>query len=186
VDFTKIKEADIKPAALKRNTPDNQAKSLKPEHSTLFYARVLGKVVISSITKEFYMTLQNYVGDDLAGDGPYLLWSLLTHFHTSTITYQEQLKSQIHQRSLATDHNEDVEAYLLWLRHQLDVLLTTSGSAAASHNDLINPIFTQLLKTKSTRLRRIVEDLHLLYHGEEKTFTPVILVHELEKKCRAL
>jgi hypothetical protein len=57
VDFTKIKEADIKPAALKRNTPDNQAKSLKPEHSTLFYARVLGKVVISSITEELYMTL---------------------------------------------------------------------------------------------------------------------------------
>ena len=94
-EFTKIKESMIKPGAQQRCTPTNQAKSLKPDNEDLFYARILGKVVISSVTDEFYTTLQNYSGDDLANDGPMLLWLTLTHFHTNTITYQEQLKQQL-------------------------------------------------------------------------------------------
>jgi hypothetical protein len=185
-DFMKIKENVIKPFAKQRTSPGNQASSLKPEHQDLFYARILGKVVISSITDEFYTTLQNYAGDEMAGDGPLLLWLILTHFHTSTITYQEQLKQQIRTRSLATDHNEDVEAYLLWLRHHLYVLATTSGAGSTNHNDLMDPIFQQLLTTKSTHLRRLVEDKHLAYHSEEQAFTPASLVESLEKLCRAL
>jgi hypothetical protein len=46
----------IEPQATVRATPDNQAKSLKPEHTDLFYARILGKVVISSVTDDFYAT----------------------------------------------------------------------------------------------------------------------------------
>jgi hypothetical protein len=112
-EFTKIKESYIKPQARQRCTQENQAKSLKPEHTTLFYARILGKVVISSVTDEFYTILQNYAGDNLAGDGPFLLWLILPRFHTSTITYQEQLKTQVCSRSLVADHQEDVESYLL-------------------------------------------------------------------------
>jgi len=36
----------------------NQAYSLKPEHYELFYAKILGKVVISSVTNAFYTTLK--------------------------------------------------------------------------------------------------------------------------------
>jgi hypothetical protein len=185
-EFTKIKESYIKPQARQRCTQENQAKSLKPEHTTLFYARILGKVVISSVTDEFYTILQNYAGDNLAGDGPFLLWLILTHFHTSTITYQEQLKTQVRSRSLAADHQDDVENYLLWLRHHLDVLATISSSGISGHSDLIDPIFQQLLTTKSTRLRRLVEDWHLSYHSEEKEFTPKSLVEDADKKCKAL
>jgi hypothetical protein len=185
-EFTKIKESMIKPRALQRCTPVNQAKSLKPENADLFYARILGKVVIDSVTDEFYTTLQNYSGDDLANDGPLLLWLILTHFHTSTVTYQEQLKQQIRSRSLCNDHAEDVEAYLLWLRHHLDILQTTTMSVGDTHNDLLDPVFQQLLTTKSTRLRRLVEDWHLSYHSEEKQFTPTTLVEIAEKKCKAL
>jgi len=185
-EFTKIKESMIKPGAQQRCTPTNQVKSLKPDNEELFYARILGKVVISSVTDEFYTTLQNYSGDDLANDGPMLLWLILTHFHTSTITYQEQLKQQLRARSLCSDDAEDVEAYLLWLRHQLDILQTTSASPGDTHNDLLEPIFQQLLTTKSTRLRRLVEDWHLSYHSEEKSFSPASLVEITEKKCKAL
>jgi len=185
-EFTKIKESVIKPQAQQRCTQENQLKSLKPEHATLFYARILGKVVSSSVTDDFNTILQNYAGDDLASDGPLLLWSLLTHFHTSTITYQEQLKAQIRQRTLGQDHQDDPESYLLWLRHQLDVLSTISPTGISGHSDLIDPIFRQLLTTKSTRLRRIVEDWHLAYASEEKTYTPQSLVADCDKKCKAL
>jgi len=185
-EFTKIKEACVKPQAQMRCTSENHLKSLRPEHTTLFYARILGKVVTSSVTDDFNTVLQNYAGDELASDGPYLLWLLLTHFHTSTITYQEQLKTQIRQRTLTGDHQDDAESYLLWLRHQLDVLTTISPTGTAGHNDLMDPIFQQLLLTKSTRLRRIVEDWHLSYHSEERAFTPQSLVADCDRKCKAL
>jgi len=99
---------------------ENNNRSLKPEYPEVFYPRILGKVVINAITDEFYTTLQNYAGDDLASDGPFLLWLILSHFHSSTITYQEKLKHQVWQQSLTADHNDDIENYLIWLRHQLN------------------------------------------------------------------
>jgi len=139
-DFTRIKESTIKAKALDRCSSGNHDKSLKPEHTEFFYPRISGKVIVDSITDEFYTILQNYAGDDLAGDGPFLLWLLLTHFHTSTITYQEQIKHQIRTRSLTKDHNEDVEAYLLWLWHHLNILNTTTPSGIGTHLDLMDPI----------------------------------------------
>jgi hypothetical protein len=185
-DFTKIKEDTIKLQATSRWTPEEQLKSLHPEHSDLFYARILGKVVISSITDEFYTTLQNYAGDELASDGPLLLWLILTHFHTSTVTYHDSLKQQIRTRDLASDHQHDIESYLIWLRHQIDVLRSTSVSPHDTHADLLDPIFQQLLATKSSRFKRIVEDWHLEYHTEERNFTPTTLVDLADKKCKAL
>jgi hypothetical protein len=126
-DFTKIKEETVKQQATSRWTPE-ELKSLHPEHPELFYACILGKVVISSITDEFYTTLQNYAGDELASDDPLLLWLILTHFHTSTVTYHEGLKQQIRTRDLASDHQHDIESYLIRLRHQVDVLRSTSVS----------------------------------------------------------
>jgi hypothetical protein len=183
-DFTKIKEDMIKTQAKERWTTDNQAKSLKPTNSNLFYPRILGKVVIGSITDDFYTTIQNYTGDDLASDGPLLLWLILTHFHVSTVTYQEKLKQQIRSRTLSGDHKDDLESYLTWLRPTLDILNTTTQ--VHSHSDLITPIFNQLLTTKSARFHRIVEDWHLEYHSEEKEFTPLSLIEAADKKCKAL
>jgi hypothetical protein len=66
--------------------------------------RILGKVVIGSITDNFYTTLQNYAGDNLASNGPLVLWLILTHFHASTITYQEKIKQGIWTRWIESDH----------------------------------------------------------------------------------
>ena len=184
MDFTKIKESTIKAQAKIRWTADNQAKSLKPNHTDLFYPRILGKVVISSITDDFYTTLQNYAGDDLACDGSLLLWLILTHSHASTAMYQVKLKEKIRSRTISGDHKDDVESYLLWLRHTLDVLTTTTQGS--SHSDLMTPIFDQLLTVKSTPLRCIIEDWHLEYHSEEKDFTPTSLVQGTDRKCKAL
>jgi len=185
-NFTKIKEETVKQQATSRWTPEEQLKSLHPEHPELFNARILGKVVISSITDEFYTTLQNYAGDELASNGPLLLWLILTHFHTSTVTYHEGLKQQIRTRDLASDHQHDIESYLIWLRHQVDVLRSTSVSPQDTHADLLDPIFKQLLATKSSRFKRMVEDWHLEYHTEVRKFTPITLVDLADKKCKAL
>jgi len=112
-DFTKIKEDIISQQAINHWTTENQNRSLKPEYPEVFYPRILGKLVINCVTDEFYTTLQNYAGDDLASDGPLLLWLILTHFHSSMITYQEKLKHQVRQRSLMADHNDNVENYLI-------------------------------------------------------------------------
>lgn len=87
-------------------------------------------------------------------------------------------------RTLTDDHKDDVESYLAWLRHTIDVLTTTGQKDQQS--DLLHPIFTQLLTTKSTRLRWIIEDWHLEYHSKERIFTPISLVEAADKKCKAL
>jgi hypothetical protein len=179
-----VKESVIRKQASKRWTTENQAKSLKPNAPDVFYPRILGKVVIGSITDDFYTTLQNYMGDDLACDGPLLLWLILTHFHISTVTYQDKLKQQIRSRTSSGDPKDDIESYHLWLRQTLDVLTITTQ--ADQHSDLLNPIFTQLLTSKSPRFTRIIEDWHLEYHSEERTFTPTTLALSAEKKCKAL
>jgi hypothetical protein len=65
-------------------------------------------------------------------------------------------------------------------------LYTTNQSDNDDHRDLLDPIFTQLLMTKSARLRRIIEDWHLNYHSEDKSITPITLVDAAGKKCKAL
>jgi hypothetical protein len=57
VDFTNIKEHQIRAQAKERWTIENQIKSLKQDHPHLFYPRILGNVVTKSVTDEFYTTL---------------------------------------------------------------------------------------------------------------------------------
>jgi hypothetical protein len=106
--------------------------------------------------------------------------------YTSTITYTERIRTSIRAHDLCKDHNHDVESYLLWIRHQLDILTTNLSSGNASTSDLIEPIFIQLLSTNSKRLRRSVEDWHLSYHKEEKSFTAISLISLAEKTTKAL
>jgi hypothetical protein len=185
-EFTKISEAVIREQAEHRWTEANQAKSLSQAHPDLYYSRILGKVIINSVTDDFYNVLQNYAGIELSNDGPLLLWLILSHFHTSTITYTERLRHAIRTRSLANDHQHDVEAYLLWLRLQLDVLTTNLPGTDSSNKDLIEPIFQQLLTTTSKRLRRSVEDWHLAHHDAAREFTALSLVQQAERTCKAL
>jgi hypothetical protein len=181
-----VSELNIRAQASIRWTPENQIKSLKVEHPDLFYPRSLGTVVIKSVTNDFYTTLQNYADIELSDDGLLLLWLILTHLHTSTITYKEKLRAGIRSRSLASDHNHDVQTYLIWLRHQFDTLHSASMATNDSDADLIEPIFIQLLTTKSCQLRREVEDWHLEYHTEKRTLTPLKLIDLTNATCKAL
>jgi hypothetical protein len=185
-EFTKVPEAIIREQATSRWTAVNQLKSMSQDNPNLYHARILGKVIINSVTDDFYTVLQNYAGIDLCNDGPLLLWLILSHFHTSTITYTERIRASIRARDLRKDHNHNVESYLLWIRHQLDVLTTNLSLSDASTSDLIEPIFIQLLSTTSKRLRRSVEDWHLSYHKEEKPFTAMTLISLAEKTTKAL
>jgi hypothetical protein len=90
-EFTKVTEAVIREQATFCWTSENQRKSMSQEHPTLYYLRILGKIIINSVTDEFYTILQNYAGLDLCNNGPLLLWLILSHFHTNTITYTERL-----------------------------------------------------------------------------------------------
>jgi hypothetical protein len=105
-DFTKKTEPAIRSQAASRWTPKNQIKSLRQDNPDFYYPRILGLVVIRSVTDEFYTTLQNYAGIELSNDGPLLLWLTLTHFHTSTISYMARLKSDIREQSLAITYFE--------------------------------------------------------------------------------
>jgi hypothetical protein len=152
MEFPSVPETDIRAQAIDRCSSDNQLKSLQLEHQDLFYSRILGNVIIHSVTEEFHTTLQNYAGRQLCTDGPLLLWLIMTHFHTSTLTYQDNLRQSIRNRSLHNNHNGDAHTYLIWIRHQLDTVQSTILSTSDTLTDLVEPIFQQLLSTHCTRL----------------------------------
>jgi len=79
-EFTKVPEAIIREQATLRWTTANQLKSMSQDNPDLYHARILGKVIINSVTDDFYTVLQNYAGLDLCNDGPLLLWLILSHF----------------------------------------------------------------------------------------------------------
>jgi hypothetical protein len=68
-NFTLIVEAKICSQAQYCSTPENQINILKLDHPELYYSRLLGNVVMRSISKEFHTTLQNYAGRDLCSHG---------------------------------------------------------------------------------------------------------------------
>jgi hypothetical protein len=120
-DFLKIKEPEIRAqATLHWQTAVKQEayKANTPE----FFARILGRVIVNSVTEDLHTTLQTCAGPHVSNDGPLLLWLLLTHFHSSTITYLSQLTDKIRSRSLSNDHQHDVESYVLWLQQQLTII----------------------------------------------------------------
>jgi len=87
--FTRVTESVIKVQATNRWTAINQKKSMLQDHPDLYYPRILGKVIINSTINEFYTILQNYAGTELSNDGPYLLWLILSHFHTGVASVND-------------------------------------------------------------------------------------------------
>jgi len=82
----------------------NQTNSLRQDHPDLYNPRIQGLVMFQSVADEFYITLQNYAGIELSNDGPLLLWLILTHFHTSRVSYMARIRSDIRDHSLSVHY----------------------------------------------------------------------------------
>jgi hypothetical protein len=185
-EFPSISEAKIRIQALLCSTSENQMKSLKLNHPMIYYSRILSNVVTRSVTEEFHTTLQNYVSRELSTDAPLLLWLIMTHFHTSTITYQENLRAVIQNWSLTKGHNGDTQTYLIWVHHQLDILQSTDIPTMDKLIKLIEPSFQELLSTTCSRLCHEIEDWHLQYNTGGLSLTPLSLVDNADKILKAL
>ncbi len=98
-----------------------QTGSLQSQHAQ-FFVCILGRFIINSFTEDFHTTLQTRAGPHVSNNGPLLLWLLLTHFHSSTITYLSQLTESIHSRSLSDNHYHDIKTYIVWLQQQLTTI----------------------------------------------------------------
>jgi hypothetical protein len=183
-DFLKVKEPDIRAQAKLRWQTVAKQESYKA-NTPEFYARILGRVIVNSISDDFHTTLQTRAGPHVSNDGPLLLWLLLNHFHSSTITYAAQLSETIRNRSLQEHHNHDVESYIIWLQQHLNTLQSIDPTSLAD-KATTEAIFRQLLSTTCPALQRIVEEWYIEYHSETLPLDPIVLSDKTSKRIHIL
>ncbi len=99
-NFLKVKEPDFRAQAILR-WPTAAKQEAYKANTPEFFACILGRVIVNSVTDDFHTTLQSRAGPHVSDDGPLLPWLLLTHFFSSTITYLTQLTKVIHSYSLS-------------------------------------------------------------------------------------
>jgi hypothetical protein len=121
----------------------------------------------------------------VSNDGPLLLWLLLNHFHSSTITYAAQLSDTIRNRSLQEHHNHDVESYIIWLQQHLNTLQSIDPTSLAD-KATTEAIFRQLLSTTWPALQRIVEEWYIEYHSKTLPLDPIVHSNKTSKRIHIL
>jgi hypothetical protein len=159
--FTQVSETDITNAATERWTSTTVAiDKITLDHPT-FNARILGRLIMSSITDTFSITIINRVPQDLRNDGPLLLWTVCNHIHHNNIAFVETIKNKIRNATL-THFNDDVENYIIYIKDNLR-LINAATDDTKEHNDLITYIFTQLSASNINLFQETIQKWQIDY-----------------------
>ncbi len=106
--FTQVSGDDITRAAEDRwKSPTIASDKLTLDHP-MFNARVLGRLLMASITDTFSITTINRVPQNLRKDGPLLLWTVCNHIHRNNIAFIETIKTKI-RNATPTQFGDDVD-----------------------------------------------------------------------------
>jgi aromatic ring-opening dioxygenase LigB subunit len=98
-------------------------------HST-FNARVLARLLLSSITDDFCITVINHIPLEYRNDGPLLLWIICNNIHRNNIAFVKSIKCRIRESTLS-QFGTDVPKYIQHIKDNIR-LITTSGDTATS------------------------------------------------------
>jgi hypothetical protein len=144
-EFAKIQEADIIRTAESRwKSLTISEDKLKLDHLA-YNARVLGRLLMASITDEFSLTIVNRIPQDLRNDGPLILWTICNHIHRNNIAFIGTIKTKIRDATLS-HFGDDINKYIIFIKDNLR-LISAAMADSAEHNDLITYLFAQLTKS---------------------------------------
>jgi hypothetical protein len=159
--FVQVSEDDILKAAQQRWTsPSIATDKLTLDHPT-FNARVLGRLLMASITDTFSITIINRIPQDLHNDGPLILWTVCNHIHRNNIAFVETIKTKIRNATL-TQFSDDVDSYIIYIKDNLR-LISAATDDTKEHNDLITYIFAQLSMSNINLFQDAVQKWQIEY-----------------------
>jgi hypothetical protein len=113
--FALLTETDMKTATLGRWTSSNIDQDKHTVGHATYNSRLLGMVIMNSITDDFMTTLVHKVPMELRNDGTFLLWAVSHNIHHNNIAFHEHIRNKIRTSTLA-QHNNDVNTYIIGLR----------------------------------------------------------------------
>jgi hypothetical protein len=130
-----------------------------------YTARLFGVFLLNSFTPEFAALLHSRIDPKYSADGPLLFIIMCCHIHRNHLAFVESIKNRIWLATLS-DHKNDVAGYLHFLHNNLRII-TSTGSDAKAHNDLLPHIFMQLRFTTIPIFQQKVLEWQRKLHGEQ-------------------
>jgi hypothetical protein len=155
------------------------------DHPT-YNTRVLGHLLLRSLTDDFSLAIINRIPQEFRNDGPLiLLWTICNNIHRNNIAFIESIKSKIRDTKLS-QFDDDVCKYIIHVKDNLR-LITVADDLSRKHNDLLVHLFGQLSLSPIRPFREAMEELHVEYleaklHG----LTPTKLLKQVDDKAQIL
>eukprot|EP00590_Aulacoseira_subarctica_P007971 CAMPEP_0172428468 /NCGR_PEP_ID=MMETSP1064-20121228/46436_1 /TAXON_ID=202472 /ORGANISM="Aulacoseira subarctica , Strain CCAP 1002/5" /LENGTH=366 /DNA_ID=CAMNT_0013173265 /DNA_START=25 /DNA_END=1125 /DNA_ORIENTATION=- len=181
LDFALIPKAIIVKQATDRWTNANQISNLSRKGAPKFNIKLLCLFLTNSISDRYHTVLQNRAGDLLA---TVLLCLLCTDIHFSSFSYEQSIKDQIWTNTIAADIANDLQAYVTGTTNLCRLISKTDDNT--THNDLLDPIFTQLQSTAYDRFTFAIDGWYEEYLEQIVQLTPLKLLDKADKKLQIL
>jgi hypothetical protein len=154
------------------------------DHPT-YNARVLGRLLLRSITDDFSTTVINRIPQEFRNDGPLILWTICNNIHRNNVAFVETIKSKIRTAKLS-HFSDDACKYIVHIKDNLR-LITAATDNSNEHNDLIIHLLTQLSTSPIKPFREAMERLHVNYlEAKLPDLTPTKLLKLADDKTQIL
>jgi hypothetical protein len=150
----------------------------------LYNSRLFALFLFNSLTPEFAALLHSHLDTEYSMDGPLLCIAMCNHIHRNHLAFIESIKHKIHLSTLQ-DHGNDMPKYLRFLQDNLRII-TSTGEADTSHNNLIPHIFMQLWNTTIPLFQQCILTWQRKYMENSLNVSPMKLVSMADEECQIL
>jgi hypothetical protein len=183
--FTEIGESVILAETnLHWTSPTIQNDKFDINHPT-YQARVLAKLLLASLTKEFCITVLHRIKTSYRNDGVMILWTICNNVHRSNIAFTETVKAKL--RNMALANFDSIDKYLIATKDNLSLIISPDAADQTKHNDLLIYLFTQLRECTVAPFKQYIARLHVQYLEASLTdLTPMKLLQLAEDKIQIL
>ena len=183
--FVRVLEATVVADAKARWTAETVLVDRHTVGHPTYNARLLGKVLLNSITDNVSTTVINRVPQDYRNDGPLILWTICYSIHRNHVAFVETVKKKIRELKLSECH-DDVIQYIILVKNDIRLICSATDDTQ-EHNDLLTYIFTQLLLSTVLPFKNEILKWQLLYlEGKDLDLTPTKLLDKAEDQVRVL
>jgi hypothetical protein len=183
--FSLINKTDVEAQATKCWTSLDVAQDKHKVGHETYNSRLLGMVLVKSVTEDFLTTLLHTIPQSLRNDGTLLLSSICHHIHCNNIAFHKSIREKIVLDTLFNFDN-DVQKYIIYVKNSLK-MVTTGDDESSEHKGLLTYTLHQLKLCPVPHFQDFIRCLHIEYQeGKHQTLTPIGLLKQVDKKIRVL
>jgi hypothetical protein len=182
--FSQIKHETVQSKAKELWDSPTSMSSRHTRGTETYNSRLLALFLTNSLTADFAALLHSHIDPNYSTDGPTLLFTMCNHIHHNHLAFVESIKNKNPLATLS-EYKNDVPAFLRYLQDNLR-LITSTGAADNSHNDLILHILLQLRSTTIPLFQQSVLKWQREYMESSLALTPSSLLTLADEETQIL